>query len=85
MALSKEINFFGTLIFEKRKKEKLSQQNVGDMIGEDKSYISKLENGLKYLSNKNQLTLMFTLWGGISYYNLDSSNLFIKQGRNKYN
>ena len=80
-----EINFFGTLIFEKRKKEKLSQQNVGDMIGEDKSYISKLENGLKYLSNKNQLTLMFTLWGGISYYNLDSSNLFIKQGRNKYN
>ncbi len=85
MKLPTEVNFFGVLICQRRKEMKLSQQEVGDMIGKDKSYVSRLEKGLTYLSNKNQLTLMFTLWGGISYYNLDSSNLFIKQGRNKYN
>ena len=85
MKLPTEVNFFGVLICQRRKEMKLSQQEVGDMIGKDKSYVSRLEKGLTYLSNKNQLTLMFTLWGGISYYNLDSSNLFIKQDRNKYN
>ena len=83
MKLSSKLNFFGTLIFEQRKKRKLSQQDVGDMIGEDKSYICKLENGLKYLTNKHQLILMRTLWESIDHYNLDLSLLFIKQGRNK--
>ena len=48
MSTSKEI--IGRLIKTQRKKKKLTQQQLGDMLGADRQYVWKLENGKKKIT-----------------------------------
>lgn len=48
MSTSKEI--IGRLIKTQRKKKKLTQQQLGDMLGADRQYVWKLENGKKNIT-----------------------------------
>ena len=62
---------------------RLTQTEVGEMIGRTKSYISNIESGKKNLTNNNQMDLIMPLWGDINKFLEDFLDLFMEQGRNK--
>lgn len=45
--------YYGELIKEKRKKKKLTQQQLADQIGKERAYIAKIEQGKTDLQISN--------------------------------
>ena len=73
-------NVLGTLISEKRKSNKFTQQEIGKMIGKQKSYISKIESGEWNLPIVLLLILIEKLWDSNDHFELDKMCLI---GRNR--
>ena len=76
-------NILGTLLSEKRKLKKFTQQEVGKMIGKGKSYISKIESGEWNLPHLLLLILIERLWDSNDHFELDKKCLIGRNSGNK--